>query len=80
VGGCGRKTGGCSDAIDAAALAAESAESAESAREHELEEHTAGPWEHTPHHLFDFDDPDFCSVDLSCSGGGDWGDYDHDSS
>jgi hypothetical protein len=38
-----------------------------------------GSFEHTPQHLYDVDDPCFGFVESSwsCSGGGDWGDYDH---
>jgi hypothetical protein len=43
---------------------------AESALEFEREEHMAGPWEHTPAHLYDFDDPNFGSDDRSYLGGG----------
>jgi hypothetical protein len=41
-----------------------------------------GVFEHTPQHLYDVDDPCFGFVESSwsCSDGGDWGDYDHDSS
>jgi hypothetical protein len=40
---------------------------------------TVGSFEHTPQHLYDVDDPCFVFVESSwsCSGGGDWGDYDH---
>jgi hypothetical protein len=39
-------------------------------------------FEHTPQHLYDVDGPCFGFVESSwsCSGGGDWGDCDHDSS
>jgi hypothetical protein len=52
---------------------------AENALESERKEHTVGPFEHTPQHLYDVDDPCFGSVESSwsCSGGGDWGDYDY---
>ena len=68
-----------SGAIEAAALAAALAENA---LESERKERTVGPFEHTPQHLYDVDDPCFGFVESSwsCSGGGDWGDYDHDSS
>jgi hypothetical protein len=58
------------------------AESAESALESEHKEHTVGPNEHTPQHLHDVAGPSFGFVESSwsCSGGGDWGDYDDDSS
>jgi hypothetical protein len=53
------------------------------ALESERKECTVGSFEHTPQHLYDVDDPCFGFVESSwsCSpGGGDWGDYDHDSS
>jgi hypothetical protein len=55
---------------------------AENALEPERKERTVGSFEHTPQHLYDVDDPCFGFVESSwsCSGGGDWGDYDHDSS
>jgi hypothetical protein len=67
-------------AIEAAALAG--AALAENALESERKEHAVGPFEHTPQHLHDVDDPCFGSVESSwpCSGGGDWGDCDHGSS
>jgi hypothetical protein len=51
---------------------------AENALESERKERTAGSFEHTPQHLHDVDDPCFGFVESSwsCSGGGDWGDYD----
>jgi hypothetical protein len=67
-----------------AALAA--AALAENALESERKERTVGPFEHTPQHLCDVDDPCFGFVESSgsswscASGGGDWGDCDHDSS
>jgi hypothetical protein len=44
---------------------------------------TAGPFEHTPQHLYDVDDPCFGFAEASESSwsgscGGDWGDYDYD--
>jgi hypothetical protein len=69
-----------SDAIEAAALAAALAESA---LESERKERTVGSVEHTPQHLYDdVDDPCLGLVESSwsCSGGGDWGDCNHDSS
>ena len=71
-----------SDAIEAAALAAALAENA---LESERKERTVGPFEHTPQHLYDVDDPCFGFAEASESSwsgscGGDWGDYDHGSS
>ena len=74
--------GGDLEAVRARLLPAQAAEREQRARS---EEHGArstrwgvGPLEDTPQHLFlfDFDDPDFGSVDFSCPVGGDWGDYD----
>jgi hypothetical protein len=41
-------------------------------------------FEHSPAHLYDFDDPHYGTTalttsDQSCLGGGNWADYDHDS-
>ena len=71
-----------SGAIEAAALAAALAENA---LESERKERTVGPFEHTPQHLYDVDDPCFGFAEASESSwsgscGGDWGDYDHGSS
>jgi hypothetical protein len=52
---------------------------AESTLEFEREEHPAGPFEHTPSHLYDLDDPHCGFDDRSCLGGGNWGDCDYDS-
>jgi hypothetical protein len=76
-----RCAGACSGKVPVleAALAAALAENA---LESERKERTVGSFEHTPQHLYDVDDPCFGFVESSwsCSGGGDWGDYDHDSS
>jgi hypothetical protein len=50
--------------------------------ESERKERTVGSFEHTPQHLYDVDGPcfGFDESGWSCSGGGDWGDYDHGSS
>jgi hypothetical protein len=52
------------------------------ALESERKERAVGSFEQTPQHLYDVDDPCFGFVELSwpCSDGGDWGDYDHNSS
>jgi hypothetical protein len=69
------------DAIEAAAFAAALADNA---LEPECKEHTVEPFEHTPQHLYDVDDPCFGFAESSASNGsyssGDWGDYDHGSS
>jgi hypothetical protein len=69
------------DAIEAAAFAAALADNA---LESERKEHMVEPFEHTPQHLYDVDDPCFGFAESSASNGsyscGDWGDYDHDSS
>ena len=56
----------------------------DNALESERKEHTVEPFEHTPQHLYDVDDPCFGFAESSASNGsyscGDWGDYDHDSS
>ena len=49
---------------------------AESALEFAREEHTAGPFVHTPAYCYDPDDPNFGFDefdDQTCLGGGDWG-------
>jgi hypothetical protein len=53
---------------------------AENALESERKERTVGSFDHTPQHLYDVDNPCFGFVEpsWSCSGGGDWGDCDHD--
>ena len=46
------------------------------------EEHTAGPFVHTPAYCYDPDDPNFGFDefdDQTCLGGGDWGDFVDDS-
>jgi hypothetical protein len=53
-----------------------------SVKKEDLKKIHAGSFEHTPQHLYDVDDPCFGFVESSwsCSRGGDWGDYDHNSS
>jgi hypothetical protein len=55
---------------------------AENALESGRKECTVGPFEHTPQHLYDVDDPCFGFVESSwsCSGGGNWSDCDYDGS
>jgi hypothetical protein len=52
------------DTVAAAALAV--AAPAESALEFAWEEHTAGPFEHTPAYFYDLDDPNFGFDDQTC--------------
>jgi hypothetical protein len=58
----------------------------ENALESERKERTVGPFEHTPQHLYDVDDPCFGFAESSESSswpyscGGDWGGFGHDSS
>jgi hypothetical protein len=55
---------------------------AESTLEFAREEHTAGPFVHTPACCYDPDDPNFGFDELddqTCLGGGDWGDFVDDS-
>ena len=68
------------DAVAAVALAVTAP--AESALEFAREEHTAGPFVHTPACCYDPDDPNFGFDefdDQTCLGGGDWGDFVDDS-
>jgi hypothetical protein len=71
-----------SDAIEAGGFGCRSRRERPRALESERKERTVGSFERTPQHLYDVDDPCFGFVESSrsCSGGGDWGDYDHDSS
>ena len=72
--------GGGGEAAAAVALAVTAP--AESALEFAREEHTAGPFVHTPAYCYDPDDPNFGFDefdDQTCLGGGDWGDFVDDS-